>query len=89
MLSKIYLSKAISWQSYDVIDLLFILNHANHNFYYFRETSKTMIECILNTQSIEEVIRTCKRDYEVEELTLRNSVNDFILLLKQEGILYD
>jgi len=57
---ELFLAPSISWQSYDFIDLLFILNRENHNFYYFSDIGKEIIECILKTRKVDSVIKLCK-----------------------------
>ena len=46
------ISPAIAWQSYDCIDMLFILNRKNRNFYFFRDSGRLIIENILRKHSI-------------------------------------
>lgn len=83
------ISPAIAWQSYDCIDMLFILNRKNRNFYFFRDSGRLIIENILRKHSIPEMFNRCKEVYDVSDDVLSSSINHFIELLLREELIYD
>lgn len=87
MADKLQIHPAIAWQSYDQEDLLFILNHQNHYFYFFRDSGRQIIEYIFEVKDRERVLELCRNTYEVEEKLLINTIDEYIDLLIQEGIL--
>ena len=73
------ISPALAWQSYECINMLFILNRKNRNFYFFRDSGRLVIENMLLNYSIQEVSD--------DELT--NAIDHFIELLLREELIYE
>lgn len=88
MKNKCEISRAIAWQSYDCIDMLFILNRKNHNFYFFQDSGRVIVEGILHNRCIEDIREECMRKYEVPVSELTVVMEQFILLLQQEDIIH-
>lgn len=89
MKSKYIIAKSISWQSYDCLDLLIILNRKNLEFYFFQSTGKYIVSMILQEMCVEQICDICMGQYEVTYDVIAKSVGQFLLLLQQEGIIYD
>lgn len=83
------ISPALAWQSYDCIDMLFILNRKNRNFYFFRDSGRLIIENMLLNYSITEVFNRCKELYDVSDDDLSIAIDQFIELLLREELIYE
>lgn len=83
------ISPALAWQSYECINMLFILNRKNRNFYFFRDSGRLVIENMLLNYSIQEVFNRCKEVYDVSDDELTNAIDYFIELLLREELIYE
>ena len=83
------ISPALAWQSYECINMLFILNRKNRNFYFFRDSGRLVIENMLLNYSIQEVFNRCKEVYDVSDEELTNAIDHFIELLLREELIYE
>ena len=83
------ISPALAWQSYECINMLFILNRKNRNFYCFRDSGRLVIENMLLNYSIQEVFNRCKEVYDVSDDELTNAIDHFIELLLREELIYE
>ena len=89
MRCELKVSSAIAWQSYDCIDMLFILNRKNRNFYFFHDSARTIIQGILEKKEISHICDECMRIFNVSRNELDDCIINFVQLLKQEEILYE
>ena len=83
------ISPALAWQSYECINMLFILNRKTRNFYFFRDSGRLVIENMLLNYSIQEVFNRCKEVYDVSDDELTNAIDHFIELLLREELIYE
>ena len=83
------ISPALAWQNYDCIDMLFILNRKNCNFYFFRNSGRVIVESILQMHTIQYVYELCKELYDVSEEELSSALNYFVELLLREELIYE
>ena len=83
------ISPALAWQSYECINMLFILNRKNRNFYFFRDSGRLVIENMLLNYSIQEVFNRRKEVYDVSDDELTNAIDHFIELLLREELIYE
>jgi hypothetical protein len=82
-------SPTIAWQSWDTIDLLFVLNNKNKKFYYFEDTAKFVTYKIFKHMSLDDIITECLYEYEIDESDLRKNIAEFYQLLLHEGIIHE
>lgn len=82
-------SAAIAWQSYEVVDLLIILKRDTGEFFFFQESGRFIINYILQEKDIDMILNECMQKYDVAQKYIKESVNRFILLLRQEEIIYE
>ncbi|MDD2476409.1 MAG: hypothetical protein PHI32_10900 [Dysgonamonadaceae bacterium] len=83
------ISPALAWQSYDCIDMLFILNRKNRNFYFFRDSGRFIVEHMLQMHPIQDVFEYCKGVYDVSDNDLTSAINHFVELLLREELIYE
>lgn len=83
------ISPALAWQSYDCIDMLFILNRKNRNFYFFRDSGRFMVEHMLQQRPISELFEQCKEVYDVSDNDLVCAIDHFVGLLLREELIYE
>ena len=81
------IGKGVAWQSYEAVDLLIILNRCNSQFYFFRDSSRYILEKILKGANRNEIILTCYDEYDISGEEIGKQIDDFVDLLLQEGIL--
>lgn len=83
------ISPALAWQSYDCIDMLFILNRKNRNFYFFRDSGRFIVEHILQNHSLAEISKLCQEIYDISDNDLFIAIGHFIELLFREELIYE
>lgn len=89
MKSRFQISPAIAWQSYDCIDLLIVLNRENGEFYFFQDTGRFILDNLLQGLELDQICERGIQKYDITYPVLLRNIEEFVLLLKQEKIIYE
>ena len=80
----------------DNLDEQYIITHKNEsgeidisNVIVLENVSAFIFECLEKNMSSDEIISQIIQNYEIDQITARNDLNEFITKLKEENVIYD